>query len=49
MAYLAASAMSVGIGVYLSYALVFTLRVPCPLCFTSHGINLAIFGILAFG
>jgi len=49
MAYLAASAASVGIGVYLSYALVFTLRVPCPLCFTSHGINLVIFSILAFG
>ena len=49
MAYLAASAVSVGIGVYLSYALVFTLRVSCPLCFTSHGINLVVFGILAFG
>ena len=49
MAYLAASAATVAIGVYLSYALVFTLRVSCPLCFTSHGINLVVFGILAFG
>ena len=49
MAYLAASAALVGIGVYLSYALVFTLQISYPHCFASHGINLVVFDILAFG
>lgn len=44
--YLAASAAAVGLGVHLSYALLFVLRAPCPLCFASHGINAAIFGLL---
>ncbi len=40
--YLAAGLVSVGLGVYLSHALLFVLRVPCPLCFASHGINAVI-------
>ena len=47
--YVAASAMTVILGMYLSYALLFINRVECPLCFTSHGINLVIFLILMFG
>lgn len=44
--YLAASLVTVGLGAYLSYALLFVLRVPCPLCFASHGINAVICGLL---
>ena len=44
--YLGVSLLTVGLGVYLSYALLFVLRVPCPLCFTSHGINAVICGLL---
>lgn len=44
--YLAASLATVGLGAYLSYALLFVLRVPCPLCFASHGINAVICGLL---
>ena len=44
--YLGASLATVGIGVYLSHALLFVLRVPCPLCFVSHGINAVICGLL---
>ena len=47
--YLVASAITVCVGAYLSYSLLFTLRVSCPLCVASHGINLVIFGILVFG
>ena len=41
-ALLLASAGSVCLAVYLSYSLLFLLRLPCPLCFTSHGINITI-------
>ena len=44
--YLGASLVTVGLGAYLSYALLFVLRVPCPLCFASHGINTVICGLL---
>ena len=47
--YVAASTVTVILGMYLSYALLFINRVACPLCFTSHGINLVIFLILMFG
>ena len=43
---LAASIVTVGLGVFLSYSLLFITRVPCKLCFTSHGINLVIFVLL---
>ncbi len=35
--------------IYLAYSLLFVTRVPCPLCFTSHGINLILFIYLCFG
>ena len=44
--YLAASLVTVGLGAYLGYALLFVLRAPCPLCFASHGINAVICGLL---
>ena len=44
--YLAASLATVTLGVYLSYALLFINRVPCILCFTSHGINVVILVLL---
>jgi uncharacterized membrane protein len=42
-AVLVASAISVVLGFYLVYALRVKLRTDCPLCYTSHAINLAIF------
>ena len=47
--YIAASTVTVILGMYLSYSLLFINRVACPLCFTSHGINLVIFLVLMFG
>jgi uncharacterized membrane protein len=44
--YLFASLLTVLMGLYLSYSLLFITRAPCKLCFTSHGINLIIFLIL---
>ena len=44
--YLAASGLTVALGVYLSYALLFINRVACPLCFTAHGINVVILALL---
>ena len=38
--------MSVALGVYLAHSLLFVIRVPCKLCFSAHGINLAILLIL---
>ena len=29
--------------VYLAYSLLFVTRIPCPLCFTSHAVNLILF------
>ncbi|MCE2540463.1 MAG: vitamin K epoxide reductase family protein [Acidobacteria bacterium] len=46
--YLGVSLVTVGLGVYLSHALLFVLRVPCPLCFVSHGVNAVICGLLLF-
>ena len=47
--YLLASLVTVFLGIYLSYSLLFLTRVPCKLCFTSHGINLVIFILLVIG
>ena len=44
--YRAGSVVTVALAVYLSYALLFVMRVPCPLCFVSHGINTVIFVLL---
>ena len=43
------SGVTVLAGMYLSYALLFKLKVPCVLCFTSHGLNVAIFVLLLLG
>ena len=44
--YLGASLLTVGLGLYLSYSLLFVTRVRCLLCFTSHGLNAVIFVLL---
>ena len=44
--YLAASLLTVFLGLYLSYSLLFITRVRCKLCLTSHGLNAIIFLIL---
>ena len=41
-----ASGVTVLLGVYLSYSLLFVTRVPCVLCFTSHAINGVLFVLL---
>lgn len=44
---LAPAAATVLMGAVLTYQLLRVLRVPCPLCFVSHGINLAILLLIA--
>lgn len=41
--FIVASAGTVLLGAFLTYSLLFLTRVPCKLCFISHGLNLAIF------
>lgn len=43
-----ASWIAVVLGVYLVYSLVFKVRILCPLCLISHGLNLAIAFLLSF-
>lgn len=45
--FLAAGLVSVALGVYLTVQLLAVLRVPCGLCLTSHGLNLALTVIYA--
>lgn len=45
-AYLGVAAFTVAFGVYLTYSLFFKIKIPCPLCLTGHGINLAIAAIM---
>ena len=40
--------MAVLRSVYLAYSLIFVTKIPCPLCFTSHVINLALFLIYGY-
>jgi uncharacterized membrane protein len=40
------SMVAVAMGFYLSYSLLFRLRVHCRLCYTSHAINILIFLLL---
>ena len=40
------SGVTVMLGVYLTYSLLFVTRVNCVLCFTSHALNLVVFVIL---
>ena len=46
MLYLGASLATVALAVFLTYSLLFITRVPCVLCFTTHGINTVIFVLL---
>ena len=39
-------ALAVLRSIYLAYSLIFVTKIPCPLCFTSHVINLALFLIV---
>ena len=32
--------------IYLAYSLIFVTKIPCPLCFTSHIINLVLFFVV---
>lgn len=43
---LTASGLTVMLGVYLTYSLLFVTRVNCVLCFTSHALNFVVFVIL---
>ena len=43
---LGAAAATVLLGVYLTHSLIFRTKIPCRLCFTSHGINAVIFLLL---
>ncbi len=45
--YLALAATTVALAAYLSYALIYVLRVRCTLCFASHAINFILFLLLA--
>lgn len=44
--YLAVAAATVALAAYLSYSLIYVLRVRCVLCFASHTINTALFVLL---
>ncbi|HEV8131475.1 MAG TPA: vitamin K epoxide reductase family protein [Acidobacteriota bacterium] len=45
---LAASLLTVLLGVYLTYSLLFWTKVSCKLCFTSHALNAVIFVLLVW-
>lgn len=40
--------LAFGRSIYLSYTLVFVTKIPCPLCFTAHLINLLLFLLYAY-
>ena len=44
--YVGVAVFTVGFGLYLTYALFFRLKIPCPLCLAGHGINLVIAAIM---
>ena len=46
LVWLSVSGVTVLLGLYLTYSLLFVTRVNCVLCFTSHAINLVLFVIL---
>jgi uncharacterized membrane protein len=46
LAVLGASGVTVVLGLYLTYSLLFVTRVNCVLCFTSHALNLVLFVLL---
>ena len=42
----AASALTVVTGIFLTWSLLFRTRIPCRLCFTTHAINAVLFVLL---
>ena len=44
---LAGAAAAVALSAYLAWALLRKLRVACALCFLGHGVNVAVFAVLA--
>lgn len=46
---LLAAAMTVLLGAYLTYSLLYVTRVPCRLCFTSHALNAVLALVLWLG
>jgi uncharacterized membrane protein len=40
------SSLSLGVSIYLIWALFFRLRVVCPICLRGHATNLAVFVLL---
>jgi uncharacterized membrane protein len=42
------SALSLGVSIYLLWALFFRLKVVCPVCLRGHATNLAIFALLVY-
>ena len=46
---LAAATLTVLLGIYLSYSLLFLTRIPCKLCFAGHAINAGIWIALVTG
>jgi len=43
---LALLALALARSIFLAYSLLFITKIPCPLCFTGHGTNLALFLIV---
>lgn len=41
-------ALALARSVYLAYSLIFVTKIPCPLCFASHAINLSLFVIFIY-
>lgn len=46
--FLCASGLSLGVSIYLLWALFFRLRVVCPVCLRGHATNLAVFSLLVY-
>jgi uncharacterized membrane protein len=44
--YLAVAAVTVALALYLSYSLIYVLRIRCVLCFASHAVNVGLFLLL---
>jgi uncharacterized membrane protein len=42
-----AAVLAALVSLYLAYSLLFITKLPCPLCMTSHAINLALVAILS--
>lgn len=45
-AMLAGSSLALAMSLYLMYSLLFRTRLPCPYCWTAHGLNVVLFGLV---